>query len=148
MPFEFAAPCHENRRQDRHRDASDGALVRPSRRHGTDPNGEFGDEEDAGCAAVGSACRGLRWKRVRERGSGAQLKIVGSSTVYPFTTAVAEGYQRANPGSSVIVESTGTGADQAVLRRRRRRNAGHGQRLAPFKKSEYDALRQASASNR
>ena len=43
-------------------------------------------------------------------GSGAQLKIVGSSTVYPFTTAVAEEYQRANPGSSVIVESTGTGA--------------------------------------
>jgi len=43
-------------------------------------------------------------------GSAAQLKIVGSSTVYPFTTAVAEEYQRANPGVSVIVESTGTGA--------------------------------------
>ncbi len=42
--------------------------------------------------------------------AGAQLKIVGSSTVYPFTTAVAEEFQRANPGSSVIVESTGTGA--------------------------------------
>ena len=42
--------------------------------------------------------------------SGAQIKIVGSSTVYPFTTAVAEDFQRANPGSSVIVESTGTGA--------------------------------------
>ncbi|HEU0310217.1 MAG TPA: substrate-binding domain-containing protein [Sphingomicrobium sp.] len=42
--------------------------------------------------------------------SPAQLKIVGSSTVYPFTTAVAEAFQRANPGSSVIVESTGTGA--------------------------------------
>ena len=41
---------------------------------------------------------------------GAQIKIVGSSTVYPFTTAVAEEFQRANPGSSVIVESTGTGA--------------------------------------
>jgi phosphate transport system substrate-binding protein len=41
---------------------------------------------------------------------GAQIKIVGSSTVYPFTTAVAEGFQRANPGVSVIVESTGTGA--------------------------------------
>jgi phosphate transport system substrate-binding protein len=38
-----------------------------------------------------------------------QIKIVGSSTVYPFTTAVAEEFQRANPGSSVIVESTGTG---------------------------------------
>ena len=43
-------------------------------------------------------------------GSAAQLKVVGSSTVYPFTTAVAEEFQRANPGSSVIVESTGTGA--------------------------------------
>jgi len=41
---------------------------------------------------------------------GAQIKIVGSSTVYPFTTAVAEDFQRANPGVSVIVESTGTGA--------------------------------------
>ena len=39
--------------------------------------------------------------------AGAQLKIVGSSTVYPFTTAVSEEYQRANPGSSAIVESTG-----------------------------------------
>ena len=46
-------------------------------------------------------------------GSGSetsQLKIVGSSTVYPFTTAVAEEFQRANPGIRVIVESTGTGA--------------------------------------
>lgn len=43
-------------------------------------------------------------------GSAAQLKIVGSSTVYPFTTAVAEEFQRANPGVKVIVESTGTGA--------------------------------------
>jgi phosphate transport system substrate-binding protein len=41
---------------------------------------------------------------------GSQIKIVGSSTVYPFTTAVAEDFQRANPGTSVIVESTGTGA--------------------------------------
>ncbi len=43
-------------------------------------------------------------------GAGTQLKIVGSSTVYPFTTAVSEQFQRANPGSSAIVESTGTGA--------------------------------------
>jgi len=41
--------------------------------------------------------------------AGGQIKIVGSSTVYPFTTAVAEEFQRATPGSSVIVESTGTG---------------------------------------
>ena len=43
-------------------------------------------------------------------GAAAQMKVVGSSTVYPFTTAVAEEFQRANPGISVIVESTGTGA--------------------------------------
>ena len=42
--------------------------------------------------------------------AGSQLKIVGSSTVYPFTTAVSEEFQRANPGSSAIVELTGTGA--------------------------------------
>lgn len=45
-----------------------------------------------------------------DRGAAGQLKIVGSSTVYPFTTAIAEEFQRANPGISVIVESTGTGA--------------------------------------
>ena len=47
--------------------------------------------------------------------SATQLKAVGSSTVYPFTTAVAEAYQRANPGSSVIVESTGTGAGMKLF---------------------------------
>ena len=45
----------------------------------------------------------------------AQLKIVGSSTVYPFTTAIAELFQRANPGTSVIVESTGTGAGMKLF---------------------------------
>jgi phosphate transport system substrate-binding protein len=39
-----------------------------------------------------------------------QIQIVGSSTVYPFTSAVAEQFQRNNPGLSAIVESTGTGA--------------------------------------
>lgn len=45
-------------------------------------------------------------------GGGASngIKIVGSSTVYPFTTAVAEEFQRANAGLRVTVESTGTGA--------------------------------------
>jgi len=54
-------------------------------------------------AACGSGSNGSA------NNTGGQIKIVGSSTVYPFTTAVAEEYQRANPGSSVIVESTGTG---------------------------------------
>ena len=43
-------------------------------------------------------------------GGQAELQIVGSSTVYPFTTAVAENFMRANPGTRVIVESTGTGS--------------------------------------
>ena len=39
------------------------------------------------------------------------IRIVGSSTVYPFTKAVAERFARANPGiPSPIVESTGTGS--------------------------------------
>ena len=47
--------------------------------------------------------------------SGSQLTIVGSSTVYPFTTAVAEEFQRANAGTSVIVESTGTGGGMKLF---------------------------------
>jgi phosphate transport system substrate-binding protein len=46
---------------------------------------------------------------------GAQIKIVGSSTVYPFTTAVAEQFQRTHPGMSAIVESTGTGAGMKLF---------------------------------
>ncbi len=43
-------------------------------------------------------------------GSRDQIKIVGSSTVYPFATAVAEQFAKKNPGfKSPIVEATGTG---------------------------------------
>ena len=38
-----------------------------------------------------------------------QIRIVGSSTVFPFTTAVAEEFGRSTPFKSPIVESTGTG---------------------------------------
>ena len=38
-----------------------------------------------------------------------QIRVVGSATVYPFTTAVAERYGKANAGKTPIVESTGTG---------------------------------------
>lgn len=39
------------------------------------------------------------------------IRIVGSSTVYPFSKAVAERFSRANPGvPAPVVESTGTGA--------------------------------------
>jgi phosphate transport system substrate-binding protein len=46
---------------------------------------------------------------------GQELQVVGSSTVYPFTTVVAEQYQRNNPGRKVIVESTGTGAGMKLF---------------------------------
>lgn len=51
-------------------------------------------------------------------GSGAstsEINIVGSSTVYPFTTAVAEQFERANPGTRVKVESTGTGSGMKLF---------------------------------
>ena len=49
-------------------------------------------------------------------GGGAEtIKIVGSSTVYPFTTAVAEAFMKANAGARVIVESTGTGAGMKLF---------------------------------
>ena len=44
-----------------------------------------------------------------------KIKIVGSATVYPFTTAVAEAFQRANAGTSVTVEATGTGAGMKLF---------------------------------
>src|SRR5215217_2186615 len=78
--------------------------------------------------------------------STSQMRIVGSSTVYPFTTVVAEEYQRANPGSSVIVESTGTGAGIKLF------CGGVGGKFPDMvdasramKKSEYDACAAAGA---
>ena len=49
-------------------------------------------------------------------GSGSQqIQIVGSSTVYPFTTAVAEQFQRDHAGMRAIVESTWTGAGMKLF---------------------------------
>jgi len=77
-------------------------------------------------------------------GSTDQIRIVGSSTVYPFTKAVAEDFQRANGGNSVIVESTGTGAGIKLF------CGGVGAEFAdvvnasrPMKKSEYEACQKA-----
>jgi phosphate transport system substrate-binding protein len=38
-----------------------------------------------------------------------QIRIVGSSTVYPFTTVVAEQFGKSGAGKTPVVESTGTG---------------------------------------
>jgi phosphate transport system substrate-binding protein len=44
------------------------------------------------------------------------ISIVGSSTVYPFATAVAERFARANPGiPTPVIESTGTGAGMKLF---------------------------------
>lgn len=78
---------------------------------------------------------------------GANLKIVGSSTVYPFTTAVAEQFQRAHPGISAVVESTGTGAGIKLF------CAGVGGQTPdivnasrPMKKSEYESCTAAGVT--
>jgi phosphate transport system substrate-binding protein len=47
--------------------------------------------------------------------STSEIRIVGSSTVYPFTKAVAEQFMKANPGINVTVESTGTGAGMKLF---------------------------------
>ena len=43
-----------------------------------------------------------------------QIRIVGSSTVYPFTTAVAEQFGKAG-GKTPVVESTGTGGGMKIF---------------------------------
>ncbi|HWH18541.1 MAG TPA: substrate-binding domain-containing protein [Allosphingosinicella sp.] len=48
--------------------------------------------------------------------SGQQMQIVGSSTVYPFTKAVAERFAQTNPSfKAPILESTGTGAGMKLF---------------------------------
>jgi len=49
-------------------------------------------------------------------GARSQIRIVGSSTVYPFATAVAEQFARNNPGfKAPIIESTGTGGGMKLF---------------------------------
>lgn len=67
-----------------------------------------------------------------------QIRIVGSSTVYPFTTAVAEAFGKVS-GKTPVVESTGTGGGMKLF------CAGVGEDTPDFtnasrqiKKSEFD----------
>lgn len=49
-------------------------------------------------------------------GARTQIRIVGSSTVFPFTTAVAENFHRTNPEFlPPIVEATGTGGGMKLF---------------------------------
>ncbi len=44
-----------------------------------------------------------------------QIRVVGSSTVYPFTTAVAEQFGKTGGGKTPVVESTGTGGGMKIF---------------------------------
>ncbi len=60
-----------------------------------------------------AACQGASIGSAEAR---TQIRIVGSSTVYPFTTAVAETFVRKNPKfQPPIVESTGTGGGMKLF---------------------------------
>jgi phosphate transport system substrate-binding protein len=49
-------------------------------------------------------------------GSRDQIKVVGSSTVFPFTTVVAEQFVEQTPGvKSPVIESTGTGGGMKLF---------------------------------
>jgi phosphate transport system substrate-binding protein len=68
-----------------------------------------------------------------------QIRAVGSSTVYPFSTAVAEQFGKANGGKTPIVESTGTGGGLKLF------CAGAGEETPdianasrPMKKAEFE----------
>ena len=70
-------------------------------------------------AALGLALTGCGKQAGGSGGGGGsrdQIRIVGSSTVYPFTTAVAEQFGRKNAGfKAPIVESTGTGGGMKLF---------------------------------
>jgi phosphate transport system substrate-binding protein len=81
-------------------------------------------------------------------GSASDIRVVGSSTVYPFTTAVAEDFMRSNAGIRVTVESTGTGSGMKLF------CGGVGNQFPDavnasrqMKKSEYEACAKAGAKN-
>ncbi|HEY0446742.1 MAG TPA: substrate-binding domain-containing protein [Allosphingosinicella sp.] len=50
-----------------------------------------------------------------EAASRQEIRVVGSSTVYPFTVAVAERLQRDHEGMRAVVESTGTGGGLSLF---------------------------------
>ena len=69
-------------------------------------------------ALAGSALAACQQQGAGSGGGAArdQIRAVGSSTVYPFTTAVAEQFARKNASfKAPIVESTGTGAGMKLF---------------------------------
>ena len=60
-------------------------------------------------AVTAAATLALAASSIAAHAQRDQIRIVGSSTVYPFTTAVAEQFGRSGGGKTPVVESTGTG---------------------------------------
>ena len=95
---------------------SHGALHK-GRRYGARPSGETMSRfVQALAATILLACAGGVTGCVDQAAGGGagsrdQITVVGSSTVYPFTTTVAEQYLANNPRARPpVIESTGTGA--------------------------------------
>ena len=64
----------------------------------------------AGALALAGCGQGPTGGGSADAGARQQIRIVGSSTVYPFSVAVAERFRQANPNfQAPVVESTGTG---------------------------------------
>ena len=55
-----------------------------------------------------------------------QIKIVGSSTVYPYATVVAEKFGKSGKFKTPVIESTGTGGGMKLF------CAGVGEEAGPF----------------
>ena len=79
------------------------------------------------CAASLAACGGGAGDATRD-----SVKVVGSSTVYPFAKLVAENFARSHPDlGSPIIESTGTGGGiELFCKGVGAEHPGHRQRLA------------------
>ena len=60
-------------------------------------------------AAAAAVAGSVALAGVASAQSRDQIRVVGSSTVYPFTTAVAEQFGKSGAGKTPVVESTGTG---------------------------------------
>lgn len=66
--------------------------------------------------AMGLCLAGCQDQALGGSGSRDQITAVGSSTVYPFTTLVAETYVANNPDAKApVIESTGTGAGMKLF---------------------------------
>ena len=66
---------------------------------------------DASTASTSSKSDAPKAKKAAEK---AEIRIVGSSTVYPFSTKVAQEYKN-KTGQNVVVEATGSGGGHKLF---------------------------------